>query len=283
MLEKSIKYKKGHLPLEQLFGFCKTFKEIGKTLGFHLTFKTVDLQDVIFTTIATDINVTIKGLYLSVPELIAKTETQVMFNEALQYIHTSTYDSWYTKRKLSTDGNELQVDIGSAQHANSPKYLIASFQTEARSGVSNKANNIAIFDHVNVKKYFAEKDGSRYLSDGILTVFLANGYLDQYRDLIKFYKEYVGEELMKPDIIYSDMKKNYPIRVIDLRHKVDHITPKKIHLFQEFITDAANVNAWLFVIIIRHTQIEMISDGNKIIEAKLVKESSLFLYKCFSL
>ena len=27
----------GHLPLEHLFGFCRTFKKITKNLGFHLT------------------------------------------------------------------------------------------------------------------------------------------------------------------------------------------------------------------------------------------------------
>ena len=29
------------------------------------------------------------------------------------------------------------------------------------------------------------------------------------------------------------MKNKYPIRVIDLRHQIDHITPKKIQLFEE--------------------------------------------------
>ena len=44
-----------------------------------------------------------------------------MFNESIKNNYTTTYESWYTERKLSTDGNELQVDIGSAQHVNSPK------------------------------------------------------------------------------------------------------------------------------------------------------------------
>ena len=53
---------KGHLALEHIFGFCKTFKKITKNLGFHLLFKMNDLQDIIFTTIADDINVTINSL-----------------------------------------------------------------------------------------------------------------------------------------------------------------------------------------------------------------------------
>ena len=112
---------KGHIPLEHVFGFCKTFKKTTKNLGFHLTFKMNDIQHIIFTTIAGDIIVTISSLYLFVPVLIPYTETQVMFNESIKNIYTITYDSWSTERKLSTDGNELQVDIGSAQHVNSPK------------------------------------------------------------------------------------------------------------------------------------------------------------------
>ena len=39
---------KGYLYLEAVFGFCKTFKKVTKNLGFHLTFKTNDLQDIIY-------------------------------------------------------------------------------------------------------------------------------------------------------------------------------------------------------------------------------------------
>ena len=56
-----------------------------------------------------------------VPILIPNTETQVMFNESIKNIYTITYDSWYTERKISTDGNELHADIGSAQHMKIPK------------------------------------------------------------------------------------------------------------------------------------------------------------------
>ena len=73
---------KGQLPLEHIFGFCKTFKKIGKNMGFHLTFKTNDLQSTIFTTLTNDINVTINNLYLFVPILTPITDTQVMFRES---------------------------------------------------------------------------------------------------------------------------------------------------------------------------------------------------------
>ena len=53
---------KGQLLIEDIFGFCKSFKKVTKNLGFHLPFKTNDLQNIIFTTLANDINVTIKSI-----------------------------------------------------------------------------------------------------------------------------------------------------------------------------------------------------------------------------
>ena len=64
------------------------------------------------------------------------------------------------------------------------------------------------------------------------------------------------------------MKNFYLIQVIDLRFQVDHITPKKIQLFEEFSEDPDNER--LFNILIRHRPIEIISDGKKIIEVKVI-------------
>ena len=61
---------KGHLSLEHIFGFCKTFKKITKQFGFHLTFKTADLQDIIYTIPGDDIKVSFDELFLFVPIII---------------------------------------------------------------------------------------------------------------------------------------------------------------------------------------------------------------------
>ena len=75
---------------------------------------------------------------------------------------------------------------------------------------------------------------------------------------------------MNPFISYTDMKNKYLIQVIDLRFQVDQITPNTIQLLEEFITDPANVNARLFVLLITHRQIEMISHANKILDIKAI-------------
>ena len=257
---------KGQLALEHIFGFCKTFEKITKKLGLHLKFEVNDLQDIIFTTIADDINVTINSLYLYIPQLIPSTSTQVLFKESIMNNYTINFHSWFSERKISNDGRELQVDIGSAQNFNSPKYLISAFQTIART-TANKAVNPAIFDDNHVTKYIVEIDGILYPKDGVLINFEGNSYLDQNRDSKLFYKEYVGGELLQPYISYPDMKYLYPIQITDLRHQVDHLTPKKIQLFQEVSEDPANER--LFLILIRHRQVERISDGKKLSKLKL--------------
>ena len=260
---------KGQLPLEHIFGFCKTFKKVTKNLGFRITFKAANLQDIIYTTIAaaTPINVIINSLYLYIPFLIPTTETQLMFNESNQNNYRIFFDEWYTKRRIVAD-QIFQVDIGNAQSVNSPKYMICAHQTEDRSALPNKRNNISRFDNINVRKYFIEIDGQRYPRDSVLTNYAENDYIDHYRDLKLFYKEYVGEELLSPFVSYTDMKNKYPIQVIDLRYQADHITPKKIQLFEEY--RAARDNAGLYVILIRRREIEFISNGNKLIEVKVI-------------
>ena len=64
------------------------------------------------------------------------------------------------------------------------------------------------------------------------------------------------------------MKNKYPIQVIDLRIQVDHINTKKIQLFEVY-RGAIN-KARLFMILIRHRENKMISDGNKITEVTVI-------------
>ena len=81
-----------------------------------------------------------------------------------------------------------------------------------------------------------------------------NDYIEQYKDLKLFFKEYIGEELMTPFISYTDMKTKYPIGITDLRHQSDHITPKKIQIFMDY--DGDPQNARFHLILIRRREIE---------------------------
>ena len=225
-----------NLPLEHILGLCKTFEKITKGLGFELQLKTSsEKQNILYTTLGgNDVNVTINSIYLYIPSLVPSAEQQQMFNEAIRENFTLSFDAWVTDRKPVNTGNEYQLDIGSASNINIPLYLIVAHQKTQRDNPARPANqfNNAIFHHVDVKRYFVEIDGVRYPKDPVETNFSDNKYLDQYRDLKLFYKEYNGETLLHPFISYLALKTFYPIQVIDLRFQIDFVTPKKNRLLK---------------------------------------------------
>ena len=185
---------KGYLYLEDIFGFCKTFKKVTKNLGFNLTFKTANLRDIVFTSTEDEINVTINSLYLYIPNLIPSVETQLMFNEATQNNYKISFAEWYTERRIISD-LLIQHDIGSAQNVIQPEYLICAHQTNLRTATSDKKIKIVIFDNMDIRKYYVEIDGQRYPRDSILINYEENDYIQQYKDLNLFWKEYIGEPI----------------------------------------------------------------------------------------
>ena len=67
------------------------------------------------------------------------------------------------------------------------------------------------------------------------------------------------------------MKNFYPIQVLDLRHQVDHITPKKVHFGKNGdIPD----NARCFAILIGHRKFRMVSNCNKITEIEVFRNDN---------
>ena len=258
---------KGYLYLEDIFGFCKTFKKVTKNLGFHLQFKKNDLQEIIYISMTDDIDVTINNLYLYVPNLIPSVETQLMFNEATQNNYKISYYEWFTERRIISD-TITKLDIGSSQNVQSPKYLIGAHQTKDRIDAPISTKNVAKFDNLDLRKYYIEIDGQRYPRDSSLMNYEQNDYIEQYKVLKFFFKEYIGEQLMSPFISYPDMKTKYPIEIIDLRNQSDHITPKKFQLFLEYGGDPEI--ARFFLILIKRREIELILDGNKLIEIKII-------------
>ena len=169
---------KGYLYLEDIFGFCKTFQEVTKNLGFHVTFNTNDLQDVIYTSMDDDIIVTINSLYLYIPNSIPSVETQLMFDEATQNNYKISFDEWYAERRVKFD-MIFQLDIGSAQQVNGPKYLFSAHQTKVRTNAPNKKIIIAMFDNLDLRKYHVEIDSLRYPRDILPINHEQNHHIEQ--------------------------------------------------------------------------------------------------------
>ena len=121
---------------------------------------------------------------------------------------------------------------------------------------------------MNARECHVHIDRLRYPRDGVSIDYASNDYLDQYGDLKLFFKEYVGEELLKPFISYTNMKTKYPLQKFHLRFQVDHINPNKFQLFGEY--KGATANARLFMILVRHRENKMISHGKKITDVKII-------------
>ena len=143
--------------------------------------KTNDSQDIIYTSMADDINVTNNSLYLYIPNLIPSVEIQVMFNEATQNNYKISFDERYTERRLESV-LLVQHDVGSAQQVISPKYPIGAHQTQLRTTTPDEKINKAIFDNLDLRKYYVEIDGKRYPRDGISINYTKKDYIDQCRD-----------------------------------------------------------------------------------------------------
>ena len=125
--------------------------------------------------------------------------------------------------------SEFHLDIGSSAKVKSPSYLIAAHQRAARSVTANTAMKASVFDHVDVRKYFVEIDGSRYPRDSANIDYATNDKLDQNGDLKTFFEEYAKETLLKPFITYTAMKKSFLFKDIDIRFQIDNSVLKKLH------------------------------------------------------
>ena len=100
--------------------------------------------------------------------------------------------------------------------------------------------------------------------------FDRNNYLDQYRDIKLFCKKYVGEPMLSPITTYNKMKNWYVFRIIYIRFQIDQKSRKKIRLFEEYDDDP--VKTLLYIILVKHRQTEMISDGSKVVGIELVEK-----------
>ena len=113
-------------------------------------------------------------MYLFITNLIPSVETQLLFNGATQNNYKISNDEYYTERRV-TSNMIVQVDIRSAQQVSRPKLLFLAHQTQIRTDVPNKNNNLAIFDNLDLRKDYVEIDGQRYPRENLLVNYEESG------------------------------------------------------------------------------------------------------------
>ena len=122
---------------------------------------------------------------------------------------------------------------------------------------------VSVFDHVDVRKYFVEYDGSGYLRDSANIDYATNNKLDQYRDLEKFFEECAKETLLKPFLTKTAMKKCFPFQDIDIRLQIDQLNFEKNSTFEEYRGDPVNAHfdARFSTISIMRRELKIVLDG----------------------
>ena len=208
----------GQLCLEQRFGLCIMCKNLTMRVGFHLTFKTADMEIFVFTTLseATVNIVKINNLHLFVPTLIPSSETQVKFDNSVKNSFTISIDSRITTRRVSDTQIEYEFNNGSAHKDFSKKYSKAGHQTAAPAAAPNKEIFTAAFENLNVENYFIGIDGIRYHRDSVKVDYFTNNSLDRSRDLQQKYKEKVGEPILGLFLTCHVINNFYRLQVVDL-------------------------------------------------------------------
>ena len=161
----------------------------------------------------------------------------------------------------------VQVDLGSAQQVNSPKFSI-SHQTQDRTNVPVKKVKTATFDNLDLRKNYVEINGQRYPRYSLPIYYEDRKYIEQYKDLNLFFKDFMGEPILNLFKTHPDVKTKHPKGIMDLRHQPDHITSKKLQLFQEYAADPKNDR--FFSILFRRREIELINDESKLIEVEII-------------
>ena len=146
---------KAQLPLEHIFGFCRTFKKKTEGLGFGLQIKTsFEKQNIIYTTLGgTDVNVTNSSIHLYILSLMLSREQQQVSNESNKKTFKLSCEYWVTVRVPVNTGNENQLDVWSASKINVPLYLIAALEKSHCANPARPPNqfDIAPYNKFNIR------------------------------------------------------------------------------------------------------------------------------------
>ena len=140
--------------------------------------------------------------------MIPSVETQLMLNEATQNIYKISFDEWYTERRLFLD-LLVQHDIRSAQHFNNSKYLISAHHKRLTIDTPNKNFDFAMFNNLDLRKYYVEIHGQRCPRDSVLINCEENEYIQQYK-VSNFFWNLCRRTNFKPSCIISGHENKLP-------------------------------------------------------------------------
>jgi hypothetical protein len=258
------------LRLSDVFGFCEYQDKITYGLGYTLILKRGDAQGNgalfrLHATTAAVAKIVIKDISWYVAHYTPSLESQATISQMLADKSTTTmsYIQKYVTEKLVNTSSNWSFELGVEAGLDIPIYVIVGFQSQARQGPSQTANN-GVFDQLDIISASVKIGSERYPDNSINLDYDRNNYNDAYEAIKRIKEEHFGVKELPPLINYKEFKDLYNIYVFDIRNQKEHLSAQQITInfqFRAGFNIAPNFSA--IGLVLKNSVINISSDLNK--------------------
>ena len=254
------------IPLKDIFGYVYHQDKITYGLGYILKLRTADHANAIFRTIADVAKLTINDISLYVSHYTPSVENQTLVTNVV--LNKEPITMGYVERKVFTKqvntNSSWNFELGVEAGMQLPIYVIVGFQSADRLGPAQTQNN-GVFDQLPIIEAYCKIGSVKYPDESINLDYLRNDYDDGYNEVLKFFREYVGEQTVTPYITFQDFKEKYNLYLFDLRNQRDHIASQQVTATFKFVAgdDVVAENYTAFALVLTNRVINITSDGSR--------------------
>ncbi len=250
--------------LSDIFGFAETYNKVlyGMRQSVRLVRKGDD--DALVSGDATKFSVELTRL--SFMQAIVKPDDAYKMKlyssiQKKETISMQFYEHSVESIQLSTGATEFSWKLG--VRTTRPRFIIFGMQTDKGE---DQTKNASIFDHLQIRNFYAVLNSTRYPSVDYNLDFLKMQFARAYRDTMTFYSEYFNIDPVVSGSQLSPIEylKLYPVFVVDLSHQSEKINEPVIDItLKMFFNIAVADKTQAYALIISERLINIQSDGQK--------------------
>ena len=243
--------ERGHMymmiKMSDLFGFVNDLEKTIYGLGFKQILKRNNNDRALFRvnvgadTVFNDSNIHIRDISWCVPSIDPSNDNRIIVQKGLS--KKNNVDSSYYERKTFyknvPNATNFLFDLGMESGMKRPQYTIVGFENY---NVNEQTHDASTFHIMNVTECYCMIGSEFYPEDRMNINYGANIYIEAFKEIVSFNKDYNGlPHNIKPYINHRTIKSSYRIYVFDTRYQSDHIGPKPIQLNFKFSAAVADV------------------------------------------
>ena len=252
------------------FDFVNDLEKIIYGLGFKLILKRNNKDRALFRVnagaggVGNDDNIDNRDLSWCVPSIDPSNDNRIIVQKGLSKKNNVDF-SYYERKtfyKNVPNATNFLFDLGMESGMERPQYIIVGFEN---NNVNEQTHDASAFHVMNVTEFNCKIGSEFYPEDRMNINYSANNYIEAFKEIVSFSKDYNGlPHNIKPYINHRTFKSNYRIYVFDTRYQSDHIGPKPIQLNFKFSAAVADVIC--HALVLTRKVISVNSDGNKMVD-----------------